>query len=84
MLDWITNTDYATWVRQSWGWALALTFHAFGNAIIVGLIDTVGRAFVMKRFHTRGRGRSARVEKHFAHLTVVVRERPEDRLGESA
>jgi large subunit ribosomal protein L22 len=44
---------------------------------------TVGRAFVMKRFHTRGRGRSARVEKHFAHLTVVVRERPED-LGESA
>jgi large subunit ribosomal protein L22 len=38
---------------------------------------TVGRAFVLKRFHTRGRGRSARVEKHFAHLTVVVRERPE-------
>jgi large subunit ribosomal protein L22 len=45
---------------------------------------TVGRAFVMKRFHTRGRGRSARVEKHFAHLTVVVRERAEDRLGETA
>ncbi len=39
---------------------------------------TVGRAFVLKRFHTRGRGRSARVEKHFAHLTVVVRERPEE------
>jgi len=38
---------------------------------------TVGRAFVMKRFHTRGRGRSSRVEKHFAHLTVIVRERPE-------
>jgi large subunit ribosomal protein L22 len=38
---------------------------------------TVGRAFVLKRFHTRGRGRSARVEKHFAHLTVVVREHPE-------
>lgn len=45
---------------------------------------TVGRAFVMKRFHTRGRGRSARVEKHFAHLTVIVRERAEDRLGETA
>ncbi len=45
---------------------------------------TVGRAFVMKRFHTRGRGRSARVEKHFAHLTVIVRERPEDSVGESA
>ena len=39
---------------------------------------TVGRAFVMKRFHTRGRGRSARIEKFFAHLTVVVRERPEE------
>jgi large subunit ribosomal protein L22 len=39
---------------------------------------TVGRAFVMKRFHTRGRGRSSRVEKHFAHLTVIVRERPEE------
>lgn len=38
MLDWIANTDYATWVRQSWGWALALTAHAFGNAIVVGLI----------------------------------------------
>jgi large subunit ribosomal protein L22 len=32
----------------------------------------------MTRFHTRGRGRSARVEKHFAHLTLVVRERPEE------
>jgi len=39
---------------------------------------TVGRAFVMKRFHTRGRGRSARVEKMFAHLTVVVRESAEE------
>ena len=39
---------------------------------------TVGRAFVLKRFHTRGRGRSARVEKMFAHLTVVVCERAEE------
>src|SRR5208283_3915410 len=39
---------------------------------------TAGRAFVLKRFHTRGRGRSARVEKHFAHLTVIVRERAEE------
>jgi large subunit ribosomal protein L22 len=44
---------------------------------------TVGRAFVMKRFHTRGRGRSARVEKHFAHLTVVVRERPDTETAET-
>jgi large subunit ribosomal protein L22 len=40
---------------------------------------TVGRALVLKRFHTRGRGRSARIEKLFAHLTVVVRERVEER-----
>lgn len=38
---------------------------------------TVGRAFVLRRFHTRGRGRSARVEKHYAHLTLIVRERQE-------
>ena len=42
----------------------------------------VGKAFVMKRFHTRGRGRSARIEKPFSHLTVIVRERPE--AGENA
>lgn len=39
---------------------------------------TVGRAFVLRRFHTRGRGRSARVQKYFAHLTVVVCEGVEE------
>jgi len=38
---------------------------------------TVGRALAMKRFHARGRGRSAQVAKHFANLLVVVRERAE-------
>ena len=38
MLEWLSQTPYAVWVQQSWGWALALTFHAFGNAVIVGLI----------------------------------------------
>ena len=38
---------------------------------------TVGRAFAMKRFHARGRGRASQVEKYFSNLTVVVRERPE-------
>ena len=37
----------------------------------------VGRAFVMKRMHTRGRGRSAGIEKPFSNLTIVVRERAE-------
>ncbi len=35
----------------------------------------VGRSFVMKRFHTRGRGRSAGIEKPFSNLTIVVKER---------
>jgi large subunit ribosomal protein L22 len=35
----------------------------------------IGRAFVMKRFHTRGRGRSAGIEKPFSNLTIIVRER---------
>lgn len=34
----------------------------------------VGKAFVMKRFHARARGRASRVEKPFAHITIVVRE----------
>jgi large subunit ribosomal protein L22 len=40
---------------------------------------TVGRAFSMKRFHARGRGRSAQVEKYFSNLLVVVREREEEK-----
>lgn len=38
----------------------------------------VGKNLVMKRFHTRGRGRSARIEKPFANLTIVLRERGEE------
>lgn len=34
----------------------------------------VGNSLVMKRFRARGRGRSAQVQKPFAHLTIVVRE----------
>jgi len=35
----------------------------------------VGRAFVMKRMHPRGRGKSAGIEKPFSNLTIVVKER---------
>jgi large subunit ribosomal protein L22 len=35
----------------------------------------VGRSFVMKRFHARGRGKSSGIEKPFSNLTIVVRER---------
>jgi large subunit ribosomal protein L22 len=38
---------------------------------------TVGRAFVLKRFHARARGRGARVQKIWSNLTIVVREREE-------
>ena len=43
---------------------------------------TVGRAFAMKRFHARGRGRAGRVEKYFSNLTVIVRERTEEATAE--
>jgi large subunit ribosomal protein L22 len=39
---------------------------------------TVGKAMVMKRFHTRARGRSGKIQKFFSNLTVVVRERDEE------
>jgi large subunit ribosomal protein L22 len=42
----------------------------------------VGRAIVMRRFHARGRGRAARVEKWFSHLKVVVQEREEEAPAE--
>ena len=38
---------------------------------------TVGKAMVMRRFHARGRGKGAGIEKFFSRLTVVVRERQE-------
>ena len=34
----------------------------------------VGKAFVIKRFHARARGRAGRVEKLFSNLTVIVRQ----------
>jgi large subunit ribosomal protein L22 len=42
----------------------------------------VGRSIVMRRFHARGRGRAARVEKWFSHLKIVVAER-EQEAGEA-
>lgn len=39
---------------------------------------TVGRAFVMKRYRARARGRVGRLQKPFSNLTVVVRERDEE------
>src|SRR5271167_4690636 len=38
---------------------------------------SVGRAFALKRFHARARGRGAKVQKMWTNLTIVVREREE-------
>lgn len=38
MFEFLQHTAYSAWVRESWGWALALAVHAFGNATVVGLV----------------------------------------------
>lgn len=40
----------------------------------------VGKTLTMKRFHARGRGRSAGIEKPFSNITIVVRERGEEEV----
>jgi large subunit ribosomal protein L22 len=35
----------------------------------------VGRGIVMKRFATRGRGRSAKIEKFFSNISIVLEEK---------
>ena len=42
MLEWLEFTPYAIWIKQSlYGWAIMLTVHAFGNAVVVGTIFIV-------------------------------------------
>ena len=43
------------------------------DRLVVSVAD-VGKSIVMRRFHARGRGRSARIEKFFSHLKIVVAE----------
>src|SRR5690348_5675506 len=38
---------------------------------------SVGKAITMKRFHTRGRGKSTRILKPFSRVRIVVREQEE-------
>ena len=38
---------------------------------------SVGKSITMKRFHTRGRGKSTRILKPFSRLRIVVRETTE-------
>ena len=46
------------------------------DALIVAEAS-VGKAITMKRFHTRGRGKSTRILKPFSKLRIVVREEEE-------
>ncbi|GAA0726839.1 50S ribosomal protein L22 [Sphingomonas japonica] len=39
---------------------------------------SVGKSITMKRFHTRGRGKSTRILKPFSRLRIVVREQQEE------
>ena len=40
----------------------------------------VGKNLVMKRMHTRGRGRSAGIIKPFSNLTLIVREKGDEEV----
>ena len=41
VLEWLANSPYAMWVDESWGWPLALTIHALGMAVVVGLMTII-------------------------------------------
>jgi large subunit ribosomal protein L22 len=42
----------------------------------------VGKNFVIRRFHARGRGRMSAIQKPFAQLTVVVKEKAQEAPAE--
>jgi large subunit ribosomal protein L22 len=44
----------------------------------------VGKNLVMKRFHTRGRGRAGGILKPFSQITVIVREKEEEKSAKPA
>ena len=52
--------------------------HGLDTDALVVAEAFVGDALIMKRFMARGRGKSARVEKPFSHLTIIVRQKAEE------
>jgi large subunit ribosomal protein L22 len=48
--------------------------HGLDTDALVVAEAFVGNSLVMKRFMARGRGKSSRIQKPFAHLTIVVRQ----------
>jgi large subunit ribosomal protein L22 len=51
------------------------------DSLVISEIS-VGKSITMKRFHTRGRGKSTRILKPFSRLRIVVRE-VSDEVGEA-
>jgi large subunit ribosomal protein L22 len=48
--------------------------HALDVDALVVSEAFVGTSITLKRFHARGRGKASRIERPYAHLTIVVRE----------
>ena len=63
MIQWLASSPYALWVNQSYGWPLALTIHAFGNAIVVGFM-----AIIAMRLFIPGYSVQLAAESHSLHL----------------
>jgi hypothetical protein len=42
VIEWLETSAYADWVRESWGWPIALSVHAFGVATIIGAMAVLG------------------------------------------
>ncbi len=53
------------------------------DSLIIKRID-VGRAFALKRFSPRGRGKSSRILKTFSNIRVVLAEKTEEKKEEKA
>ena len=71
---------YSGWAATPWRERVATMRRAAdlieGRVYEIGAVLAleVGKNLVMKRFAARGRGRSSRIEKPFAQITVIVRE----------
>jgi large subunit ribosomal protein L22 len=62
--------------RKIWASAIANAEnnHNLDVDALVVAEASVGKSITMKRFHTRGRGKSTRILKPFSRLRIVVRE----------
>ena len=61
----------------AWAIANAENNHDLDVDALVVAEASVGKSITMKRFHTRGRGKSTRILKPFSRLRIVVREHEE-------